>query len=111
VILDPPSFSRARGKGTRGEGSVFAFEKDYFRLLGKAAGRLKPGGRVYAVTNYGGISAGRFRAGVAEAVASATGARPRLRGLPLPEDFDPGPDGHAPRSAREGAYLALEASL
>lgn len=109
VILDPPSFSRARAH--RGEGRTFAFEKDYFRLLAKCAARLKPGGRVFAVTNFGGITAARFRAGVAEAVASAGREAGSLRSIGLPEDFDPGPDGAARQSAREGAYLALEARL
>lgn len=112
VILDPPSFSRARLAAS--EVKTFAFEKDYFRLLSKAAGRLKAGGRVFAVTNFGGITAARFRAGVEEAVRAAGKGRPALRALGLPEDFDPGPDGLARGSgagSREGAYLAIEASL
>ncbi|HLP40322.1 MAG TPA: class I SAM-dependent methyltransferase [Fibrobacteria bacterium] len=109
VILDPPSFSRARLGPA--DVKIFAFEKDYFRLLSKAAGRLRPGGRVYAVTNYGGILPERFREAAREAVAVGSGATPRLHPLSLPPDFDPGPEGTARQAAREGAYLAVEAVL
>lgn len=112
VILDPPSFSRARLAPS--ERKTFTFEKDYFRLLAKAAGRLHPGGRAYAVTNYGGITPARFRAGAEEALRSGGRGRAALVALGLPEDFDPGPDGSARASgggSREGAYLALEATL
>ena len=88
VILDPPSFSRA--KSSRGEPKTFGFEKDYFRLLAKCAARLAPGGRVFAVTNFGGIAAARFRAGVAEALAAAGREAVSLRSIGLPEDFESG---------------------
>lgn len=110
VILDPPSFSRADGK-------TFGFEKDYFRLLGKAAALLAPGGSVYAVTNFGGIDAPRFRSRAAEAIASAGRAARSLVPILPPEDFDPGGvraergfDGAARGEAREGAFhcLAME---
>ena len=45
---------------------------------------------------------------------SAGMGRSALRAVGLPEDFDPGPDGLARASgsgSREGAYLALEATL
>ena len=111
IVLDPPSFARADGK-------TFSFEKDYFRLLGKAAGRLRPGGRVYAVTNYGGIPPARFREGVEAALGGAGRKCSRLRAIGLPGDFDPGPDGQprpyagaARQGSREGAFLALEATV
>lgn len=111
VILDPPSFARADGK-------TFSFEKDYFRLLSKAAARLNPGGRIYAVTNYGGITAARFRESAEAAIGAAGRKLGTLRPIGLPEDFDPGPGG-LPRQAagpvrqgaRDGAFLALEASV
>ncbi len=109
IILDPPSFARA--KAARGDVRMFSFEKDYFRLLEKCARRLNPGGRVYAVTNYGGISPARFREGAERALA-ASGRKPAgFRSIGLPGDFDPGPDGTALQSAREGAFLALEAAV
>jgi 23S rRNA (cytosine1962-C5)-methyltransferase len=104
VILDPPSFSRGGGK-------IYSFEKDYFRLLAKSAGRLRPGGRVYAVTNYGGITPARFREGVENALQGAGHEGCHLNPFGLPEDFDPGPDGKARQAAREGAFLAMEARL
>lgn len=100
VILDPPSFSRADGK-------TFGFEKDYFRLLGKAAMLLAPGGSVYAVTNFGGIDGARFRARSAEALAASGRSARSLEPILPPEDFDPGRDGAARGEAREGAYLCL----
>lgn len=116
VILDPPSFSRARLAPAAVK--TFAFEKDYFRLLGKAAARLNPGGRLYAVTNFGGITAGRFREGVEAALRAAGRKQASLRPIGLPMDFDPGPDGlpkpvsdPSRQEAREGAFLALEATV
>lgn len=111
ILLDPPSFSRADGK-------TFAFEKDYFRLLSKAAALLTPGGRAFAVTNFGGIDAGRFRAGAESAIAEA-GRRLRvLNPVPQAEDFNPDQNGVARSQgavarggSREGAYLALEAEV
>lgn len=108
VILDPPSFSRAPSRG-RGSSRTWSFEKDYFRLLGKCAGRSRPGGRIYAVTNYGGITPARFRSGVEEALASAGRPDAVLRPIGLPDDFDPGPEGWAAKSVREGAFHAIEA--
>lgn len=109
VILDPPSFSRA--KSSKGETKTFGFEKDYFRLLAKCARLLEPGGRAYAVTNFGGIDAARFRDGIDAALAEAGRRAVSRRSVGLPEDFDPGPDGTARQAAREGAYLAVEAVL
>jgi 23S rRNA (cytosine1962-C5)-methyltransferase len=111
VILDPPSFSRSKG-------GVFAFDEDYFRLLGKGVKVLRPGGRIYALTNYGGISADRFRSSMEETLAAAGAGDAAIRRLGLPEDFDGAgaSEGHgrgAGNSAAsvEGTLLAFEATL
>ena len=81
IILDPPSFAR-NPSGT------FSFAKDYFRLAGDCARLLRPGGTLYALTNYGGIAPARFRTRLEE-VLGAEGRRPvSLERIALPEDFD-----------------------
>lgn len=81
IILDPPSFAR-NAEGT------FAFAKDYFRLAGACGRLLRPGGTLYALTNYGGIAPAQFRARLEDALRGE-GRRPAtLARLVLPEDFD-----------------------
>ena len=70
VILDPPSFSRS-------EAGTFSFANDYWRLLEKCARLLRPAGRLYALTNFGGISAERFRGNLEETLASSGRSRAR----------------------------------
>jgi 23S rRNA (cytosine1962-C5)-methyltransferase len=110
VILDPPSFSRS-------EAGTFSFANDYFRLLGKCARLVRPQGRIYALTNYGGIAPERFRSNLDDTVLAAGRGRAAIRRLPLPEDFDgagdPSERGGAARGARsvEGTLIAFEATL
>lgn len=81
VILDPPSFSRSPS-------GTFSFAQDYWRLLEKCARLLRPSGKLYALTNFGGITPPQFRQRIEESV-SAVGRRiAAMRRLPLPEDFD-----------------------
>lgn len=111
VILDPPSFSRSKG-------GVFAFDEDYFRLVGKSLKVLRPGGRFYALTNYGGIGADAFRNGLVEQLKAVDAADAALHRLRLPEDFD-GAGGNAADekgkaasgASVEGTLLAFEATL
>jgi 23S rRNA (cytosine1962-C5)-methyltransferase len=104
VILDPPSFSRA-------DGSTYAFTRDYPRLLEKCARVTRPGGTVYALTNYAKISPGDFRAQVEGALRGAGRAPASLRPLPPAEDFDPAPPGVPWKPSSEGSLIAFAASL
>lgn len=113
VILDPPSFSRSPS-------GTFSFAQDYWRLLGKCARLLRPGGTLFALTNFGGITPRHFRQRLEETVADAGRTLAGLRRLELPEDFDGAGEtgGHlsehdAPGSGPsvEGTLLAYEASV
>jgi 23S rRNA (cytosine1962-C5)-methyltransferase len=106
IVLDPPSFAR-NPSGT------FSFVKDYFRLAGACARLLRPGGTLYAMTNYGGISPARFRAQLDEAL-SAEGRRPvSLERIALPEDFDEAvpPAEAGDRAFPPGKGAAVEGTL
>jgi 23S rRNA (cytosine1962-C5)-methyltransferase len=81
IILDPPVFSRFEGK-------VFRWADDYFRLAEKCAALLAPGGSLHAVTNYSGITAPEFAAGLRDAAHRAGRHAPLPRRMPLPADFD-----------------------
>jgi len=85
IVLDPPVFSRFEGK-------VFRWADDYFRLAEKCAALLSPGGVLHAVTNYSGIDAPGFAAGLSAAAARARRPAGLPRRLPLPPDFDLAPD-------------------
>lgn len=109
VILDPPSFSRS-------DAGVFSFANDYWRLADKCAGLLRPGGRFYALTNFGGITADRFQSHLQDTFAGAGRAGAGFRRLPLPKDFDGAGDPEAPGGRGgaplvEGTLLAFEARL
>ncbi len=106
IILDPPSFAR-------NQAGTFSFAKDYFRLAGACARLLRPGGTLYAMTNYGGIAPARFRARLDE-VLRAEGHRPAsLDRIALPEDFDEArPPAEADeRAAPPGKGAAVEGTL
>ncbi len=81
VILDPPSFSRQRGK-------TYSFERDYFRLVEKCAAVLASEGRLFALTNYTGISGDGFRDGIAAAVDAAGKTALAFEVIEPPEDFE-----------------------
>ncbi|HKP97181.1 MAG TPA: class I SAM-dependent methyltransferase [Fibrobacteria bacterium] len=111
IILDPPSFSRS-------EAGTFSFAGDYWRLADKCARLLRPGGRLYALTNFGGITADRFRSNLDETVRASGRGRAEIARLPLPEDFDGAGDpegadggGRGAKAAVEGTLLAFEAVL
>jgi 23S rRNA G2069 N7-methylase RlmK/C1962 C5-methylase RlmI len=106
VILDPPSFAR-NSEGT------FSFAKDYFRLAGACARLLRPGGTLYALTNYGGIAPKLFRARLDEVLRAEGRAAETMARIALPEDFDgarpPAEAGEAATGTGEGA--AVEGTL
>lgn len=81
VILDPPTFSRARSHG------VFRAEKDYGRLVSAALPLLKPGGVLLAATNAGTIAPEVF-VRMIEGAVQAGGRRIVARHYaPQPPDF------------------------
>jgi 23S rRNA (cytosine1962-C5)-methyltransferase len=106
VILDPPSFAR-NSEGT------FSFATDYFRLAGACARLLRPGGTLYALTNYGGIAPKLFRARLDEVLRAEGRAAETMARIALPEDFDgarpPAEAGEAATGTGEGA--AVEGTL
>jgi 23S rRNA (cytosine1962-C5)-methyltransferase len=81
IILDPPVFSRFEGK-------VFRWAEDYFRLTEKCAALLSPAGVLHAVTNYAGITAPEFSAGLLAATQGAGRKTSKPVRIPLPPDFD-----------------------
>ena len=110
VILDPPSFSRS-------EAGIFSFAKDYFRLAGACARLLRSGGRLIAMTNFGGITPARFKAQLAETLRDEGRRAAQLKRVELPEDFDgaeatgSAPDPSARPAAVEGTLLGWDARL
>lgn len=101
VILDPPSFSRA-------EGGTYSFARDYPRLLAKCARATRPGGSVFALTNYAKISPQEFRA-LVEGALRGEGRPASLRPVPAAEDFDPAPEGRPWKPSSEGSLIAFDA--
>jgi 23S rRNA (cytosine1962-C5)-methyltransferase len=111
IILDPPSFSRS-------EAGTFAFADDYWRLLEKCARLLRPRGRIYALTNFGGITPEQFRLALDETIRLSGRGRAEIRRLKLPEDFDGAGaaesgagEARSARPAVEGTLLAYESVL
>jgi 23S rRNA (cytosine1962-C5)-methyltransferase len=78
IILDPPSFASGnKRKGIRAWNSV----DDYARLVGEAAGLLKPKGVIFASTNTQELcQAGRFEREIAKGLAGVAGAAWKARG-------------------------------
>ena len=104
IILDPPSFSRSQG-------GVFAFDKDYWRVLGKAARIMNPKGRLFAMTNYGGITAEQFSRTLEDTLRESGQGTTEIVRLLLPEDFDGAGDSRLPEPAGENAGAAVEGTL
>lgn len=72
IILDPPTFSRDD------KGKIFRVERDYGRLFNLAAACIAPGGRIFASTNFRGMT-------VADFSRQLKGTQ--LKPLPMPPDF------------------------
>lgn len=77
IVLDPPTFSRDE------KGRIWRVEKDYGKLVAKAAACLAPGGWILCTTNCRKLTDRDFRAMVA---TGAPGCR--LAASPMTFDFD-----------------------
>lgn len=77
IVLDPPTFSRDA------KGRIWRVEKDYDRLVEKAAACLNPGGWLFCSTNCRKLSPAAFRRMVATGIPAA-----KLKTSPMPFDFD-----------------------
>lgn len=77
IVLDPPTFSRDA------KGRIWRVERDYGKLVAKAAACLAPGGWMLCTTNCRKLSPAAFRRMVAEGIPDA-----RLSAAPMPFDFD-----------------------
>ncbi len=77
IVLDPPTFSRDE------RGRIWSVEKDYGKLVAKAAACLAPGGFMLCTTNCRKLSDKGFRKRVAEGAPHA-----RLTPAPMTFDFD-----------------------
>ncbi len=77
IVLDPPTFSRDE------KGRIWRVERDYGKLVAKAAACLTPGGRLLCTTNCRKLSDKGFRRLVSEGVPFG-----KLTSYPMPFDFD-----------------------
>ncbi len=77
IVLDPPTFSRDE------KGHIWRVERDYGKLVAKAAACLAPGGFILCTTNCRKLSDKGFRKLVAEGAPHA-----RLTTSPMTFDFD-----------------------
>lgn len=77
IVLDPPTFSRDA------KGRIWRVERDYGKLVAKAAACLAPQGRMLCSTNCRKLTPAAFRAQVASGIPEA-----RLAAVPMPPDFD-----------------------
>lgn len=80
IVLDPPTFSRIKGRG------VWRAEKDYHQLVEAAARVLAPGGWMFCSANCRTMDRPRFEAQLRQGFAAA--GRPcRLANGAMPPDF------------------------
>jgi 23S rRNA (cytosine1962-C5)-methyltransferase len=91
IVLDPPTFSRARESG------VFQAEKDYGALADAALPLLKPGGTLLASTNAATFGPEDFLEALAASIRRAGRSVSRRHYAPQPPDF--------PIERMEPAYL------
>lgn len=77
IVLDPPTFSRDA------KGHIWRVERDYGKLVAKAAACLAPQGQMLCSTNCRKLTPAAFRAQVASGIPGA-----RLTSVPMPPDFD-----------------------
>ena len=91
IVLDPPTFSRAPGRGD------FRSETDYGRLVSLALPLLEPGGVLLASTNTARLAPAPFIGQVQEAIRAAGRRVVQEHYVPQPPDF--------PVTRDEPAYL------
>ncbi len=84
VVLDPPSYSTARG-------SRFSAEGDYKKLASQCLSLVAPGGALLACTNHRGIVRMKFRRWLYEAAREVGLDDVKVRDMPEPSDFPPAP--------------------
>lgn len=77
IVLDPPTFSRDA------KGNVWRVERDYGKLVAKAAACLAPQGQMLCSTNCRKLTPAAFRAQVSAGIPGA-----RLTSVPMPPDFN-----------------------
>jgi 23S rRNA (cytosine1962-C5)-methyltransferase len=91
IVLDPPTFSQAKGQGT------FQAKKDYGKLVAASLSLLKPEGVLLACSNAAKIKPEQFLQTVTTAVGAAKRAIIQRHYVPQPPDF--------PITRGEPAYL------
>jgi len=95
VIVDPPPFSRVKGK-------VFSAMRDWEELMEATVGVVAPGGEVLAVSNAAKLAEDELLSAIGRGCAQA-GRAVRLVGeVGLPEDFP------VPPAFGEGRYLKIK---
>lgn len=77
IVLDPPTFSRDA------KGRIWRVERDYGKLVAKAAACLAPGGWMLCTTNCRKLTPLAFQSMVAEGIPHAS-----LKSASMPFDFD-----------------------
>ncbi len=77
IVLDPPTFSRDE------KGRIWRVERDYGKLVAKAAACLAPGGWMLCTTNCRKLTPAAFHRMVTEGIPGA-----KLSTAPMPFDFD-----------------------
>ncbi len=102
IILDPPSFSRS-------DAGVYSFAQDYWRLTRKCAGLLQAHGRLYAMTNFGQISAVDFSKRLRMELEVEGRKIQSISPLPRAADFDL--EDASPREWVAGTLIACEVIL
>lgn len=86
VVVDPPSTSTSRGRGSQ----RWSVERDYDTLVARAARLCAPGGRIFASTNLRRLAWPSFLAHLERGLASA-GRHGRIRTRTVPLDHRTGP--------------------
>src|SRR5262249_46514175 len=80
VLLQPPSYSTTKKRRC-------GADADYAELAKGALGIVAPGGALLARVNHRGISKGRFRKMLHDAVRRAGREAAQMKDMPIPRDF------------------------